>query len=229
MQNAKRVAAAVLAAVAVGHAQADSITFSEGFEDVPGLANKGWSFWNLSEKPDGDGWIQGPEYLPAEDGPLTSYAMTGYIASVNDSFDPVNISAWMVSPEIKLTGQDRLQFSIEGPGGSYYQDNLRIVILPGSATSPGDGGQTIFNIGSPPPFWLTLGMQLPENMSSVRIAFQYYGSNATANFLAIDSVSVTSAVPEPASALMLALGLGGVALLRRRKDTGTGTGEQVQR
>lgn len=216
MRFAKQMAAALLAACALGPVQAQTTIFSEGFEDVAGLAAQGWSFWNVGEDPSGPGWVPGSIFLPPEDGPLDSFIHSGYVATMNDSREPEYISAWLVTPEIKLTGSDKLTFWIQGPGPDFYQDQLRVLIAPGSATSPDQFVQTIFDISGPPPFWMSLSFQLPTDMTTARIAFQYYGSNANANYLALDSLSVTSAVPEPASLLMLGAGLG-VALLRRRQ------------
>ncbi len=65
-----RIAAALLAATAIGAAQADSTLFSEGFDNFYGLADQGWSFWNLGPNPF-DGWQQGDGVtLTAPDGPF---------------------------------------------------------------------------------------------------------------------------------------------------------------
>lgn len=218
MQTTKQMASAALMAFALSQAQADTTLFQQGFENVSGLAGQGWSFWNVGQNPSGEGWFQGQLFLPAEDGPLDSYIYSGFNASMNNTLGSDEyISAWLVTPEIQLTGQDTLHFWIEGPGGNYLKDSLRILIAPGNASAPGDFVQTLFNISSPPPFWLPLEVQLPANMSSVRIAFQYYGSNATAGTLALDSLSITSAVPEPSSWLLMTGGVLGLAALRHRR------------
>jgi hypothetical protein len=51
---------------------------------------------------------------------------------------------------------------------------------------------------------------------SGRFAFRYAGPADTLNYVGLDTVSVVTAVPEPASWMMLALGLGLLTLLRRQ-------------
>ncbi len=123
----------------------------------------------------------------------------------------------MVTPEIQLTGNDTLHFYVDAISEFPWIDNLRVLVAAGSATSPTEFASTSFDLKNAPPIWLPVQLDLPGNMSSVRIAFEYYGSFTTSNYLGIDSISVTSAVPEPATALLMGLGLAGIAQLRRRR------------
>jgi len=218
MKLAKTLIAASLATLAAGHANAGTTTFSEGFENFGDLIWNGWSTFNLTPNPSGPAWTPGSTAEASDEGPIDSFVQTGTSVSYGDPRSDVNISTWLITPPIHLTGSDLLHFAIRGSGGSFSLNNFEVLVAPGSATSPDQFTQQIFGITKPPGFWLGFDSYLPEQSDTVRIAFHYFGPYSQSNYLALDTVSVTSAVPEPASALLLAAGLGGVALLRRRQQ-----------
>lgn len=207
------ITAALFAAAGLGLAQAETI-FSEGFEDVASLTSRGWDIWNRSEVPFGPGWFQGSLYPfeGAATGEPSSYAAANYLGTVTGA-----LSTWLVTPAITLTGNDTLGFALRAVGEAPWADSLRVFIADGSATSPEQFTTQIFDMAAVPPLWIDIQPQLPTTMTTVRIAFEYYGTFAGSNYMGLDNVRVTSAVPEAGTAAMLALGLAGLALRRRSR------------
>lgn len=212
--KATRVIAALLGAGLFSLAQA-ATTLSEGFDDVTTLESKGWERWNLSQEPWQENlyyaWFQGhPEAFGAPDPAHLTYAAANYLNTVRG-----DLSVWLVTPEIELKGGDTLHFSVRSDGE--WADGLRVRIGDGSATTAADFHTTILDFGSAPDVWVDFSLGLPQLTDSIRVAFEYYGTFSGANYLGLDSISVTSPVPEPTSALMLGGGLLGLMLARRRK------------
>jgi hypothetical protein len=215
-----RTIAAVLMTTALGSAQA-ATNFYEGFEDVAALGTKGWSNLNLSRAPMGEGWFQGSgAEMTAADGTATSYAAVNYLTTGVGAIDD-----WLITPAIELTGDDVLHFAIQGVPGPWI-DNLRVLVGDGSATTRTDFTTVSFDISGIPQQWTDISLDLPSSTAngSVRIAFEYYGTFRTSNFMGLDAISVTgnaAAVPEPTSALLLALGLGATIMRSRRRPSRT--------
>lgn len=207
--QASKTLAALLAVAALGTANAQT-TFFEGFDDVEALPQSGWDIWNLSQEPNPwYGWFQG--YAgELEDPAHETFAASNYLSTVRGT-----LSVWLVTPEITLSGNDVLGFSVATVGP--WADGLRVHIGDGSATTAADFGTTILDIPSMPDTWVDFQPSLPQIGKTVRIAFEYYGSFVASNYLGLDSVSVTSAVPEPGAAALFALGLAGIALHRLRR------------
>jgi hypothetical protein len=67
--------------------------------------------------------------------------------------------------------------------------------------------------------WVKYSFQIAAQGTgtTARFAVNYVGSADTANYVGIDSVTVT-AVPEPSSVLMLGAGLAGLAAWTRRRQ-----------
>lgn len=180
------------------------------------MESRGWERWNLSQEHwQGNyyAWFQGNggNFSPP-DMSHPSFAAVNYLNTVQGT-----LSVWLVKPEIQITGSDVLAFSLRSDVP--WTDSLRVHGGAGSATTAADFTTTIFGLGDVPEQWIDIQVFLPQMGSSVRIAFEYYGTFAGSNYLGLDTVSVTSTVPDAPAAWLLAAGLAGVALRVRRSTT----------
>lgn len=213
-----RLIAALLAAAAVGGAHAGEPLLAEGFEDFASISSKGWFAWNMSTDPAG-GWFQGnPGVFTAASGPESSYAAANFLGSAAGS-----LSVWLVTPEVQLAGATELHFQVrtEMVDGMPFTDGLRVLFGEGSSADPANFGKVLMYLGSVPPLWIDFTIMLPvlSGVTSGRIAFEYTSPDTeTANYIGLDGVSITSAVPEPMTALLMSLGIAGLALQRQRRN-----------
>jgi len=225
----RRLAATAAASLAACGAHAAGTLLSEGFEDVAGLAAAGWVQSNLSNPvglPWGQGFV-GP--FAAQAGTANSYAVANFESAAFGSGGVVD--NWLITPVLSFNASNTVTFwtrTIFNP--SIFPDRLevRLSLSTGSDTStfttllasvnpdltqtgyPGEWTQyTVTFAGTPPVFG-------PDAYARGRLAFRYtVPSNFNADFIGLDSVTVT-AVPEPQSAVLMLAGLGALLCVRRR-------------
>jgi hypothetical protein len=209
-------AACALAALAPPAAQAGgTVILSENFNQVGALAN--WVQINNSS-PVGQAWFQGnPGVFASQSGPLDSYIAANYLSAAQGSG---TIDNWLITPELTLGGPTHLSFFTRTQAIPGMNDMLEVRFSPGSGTATSGFTTLLTTIGGPsayPASWqeITAHLVLP---GSGRFAFRYLGDAASANFIGIDTVSV-SAVPEPSAYLMFGLGIALLPLLRRKLRT----------
>lgn len=219
-------ALAGLALLTAGGAQAITV-LSEGFDNVAGLAASGWVQVNNSSAPLGTGWFQGNTAIfTAASGADNAYAAANFLGTGSLTGA---ISNWLLTPELTLDNTSVLSFQVRNAGDGFL-DSLEVRLsASGASTNVGATTSSLGDFGvllggysaDAASGWTTLtfsfyGLAAP---TSGRIAFRYVVDNvATAgNYLGIDNVSVTSAVPEPATYVLM--GLGVAALLLRRRQS----------
>jgi hypothetical protein len=208
------------------------VILSEGFDNISTLAGSGWAMVNNSVPVGSEGWFQG------NTGIFTSQtgAPDSYIASnFNAAAIPGNISNWLITPVISL--QDNLQFvfftrtEVDAP----FADRLELRLSTnGASTNVGATDSSVgdftnlllsvnptLTVGGYPEAWTQVtanfvGLGVPL---SGRFAFRYnVPDNVTnADYIGIDTVSVTQDAPEPATIGLIAFGLGAVAWRRLRR------------
>ncbi|MCV2353678.1 PEP-CTERM sorting domain-containing protein [Paucibacter sp. B2R-40] len=203
------LAALALAASSVAFADAPSI-YTQGFEN---LATSGWLLTNNSA-PAGLAWFQGvPESLSAQAGATDSFAMATYNSALNGTG---SIDNWLISPEIALNGATELSFWARTEDTAGYADQIKVYFSAGSASNTASFTTLLSSVAASTGGWTQYSLALP-NAASGRIAFDYAVADANnANVIAIDSVSITAAVPEPSSYALMGLGLCAVAFARRK-------------
>src|SRR5262245_11153172 len=220
----KPVLAGLALLAAAGSSQAVTV-LSEGFDNVSTLAASGWVQVNNSAAPLGTGWFQGNSGIfPAFSGAANSYVAANFL---DTGAATGAISNWLIMPTLTLDSSSVLSFMVR-LGGDGFMDKLEVRFSPnGSSTNVGTTSTSVgdFGIllgtygGNTANGWesLSFGLWGLSAPTTGRLAFRYVVDDvATAgNYLGIDSVSVTAAVPEPTTYLLMALGIAGIVLRRR--------------
>jgi hypothetical protein len=207
-------AALSLAALGASSARAAGVeVLNEGFDNMAALS--GWAQVNDSV-PAGNGWFQGNGALfPAQAGAPDAYAAANFLGAANGSG---SVDNWLITPVLDLSGTTLLSFYTRHDTLPGFNDLLEVRYAAGTATNVADFTPLLTTVGGTagyPTDWQRYTATV-TNSGSGRFAFRYLGPADTLNYIGLDTVSVVTAVPEPAHWMMLTLGLGMLTLLRRR-------------
>ncbi|QOL50268.1 choice-of-anchor J family PEP-CTERM protein [Massilia litorea] len=193
-------------------AQAGAL-LAEGFEDVGGLAAKGWVLKNGGTPPGlTSGWAQGSSNIfPALSGPANSYASANYLNAAAGG----DLNTWLITSEFS-TGINGATVSFWLRADAYPGTSDQIAFGFGNA----NGELNSFVLGAPVTVgtdgWARYEVMTAGGQGNARFALQYTGAADFANYVGVDSLLV-SEVPEPSTMLSLFAGAMGLALVRRRK------------
>ncbi len=205
-------AAFALAALAAPFTHAaGTIVLNESFNNVANLPN--WLMTNNSS-PQGRAWFEGNAGIfAAPAGAPNSYIAANYLSAAQE---PGTIDNWLITPELSLGGATVLSFYTRADAAPGLNDMLEVRFSAGAGTDTAGFTTLLTTIGGPsayPNTWqqVSASLSLP---ASGRFGFRYVGDAAAANYIGIDTVTVT-AVPEPAAWITLAVGVAALSLLRR--------------
>jgi hypothetical protein len=203
-----------LAALGATTARAAGVeVLNEGFDNVGALS--GWALVNNSI-PIGNAWFQGnPDVFPSQAGAPDAYAAANFLGAANGGG---SVDNWLITPVLALSGTTVLSFYTRHDALPGFDDLLEVRFEAGTGTDAADFTSLLTTIGGTagyPTDWQQYMATVTSNGSG-RFAFRHAGPADTLNYVGLDTVSVVTAVPEPASWMMLALGVGLLTLLRRQ-------------
>ncbi len=216
------LALAAALAITAAPAQADTL-LSEGFDSVAGLAASGWVQTNLSSPvglPWGQGFV-GP--FAAQAGVAESYAVANFESAAFGSGGVVD--NWLITPALSFGAQNTVTFwtrTIFNP--SIFPDRLELRLsLAGAASGTANFTTTLVSVNPDltqtgyPNTWTAYSASFAAAPGTVgRLAFRYtVPNNFNADFIGLDTVTVT-AVPEPQTALLMLAGAGLLLSARQR-------------
>ena len=212
----------LLSAALMGPAHAaPPSTLTEGFDNVATLAGSGWVQTNNSLPVGTTGWFQGNTgVFASQAGAADSYIAANYLnaaVQVDPAVPGGKVDNWLISPELSLVGGAVLTFytRTEDPA---FGDTLQVTFSSGSGIAVGGFTTLLLNVDPyPSSAWTSFSAALPSAASG-RFAFRYVvaDNSIAGDYIGIDSVNVTAAVPEPQTYALMALGVAALALRRRK-------------
>jgi hypothetical protein len=227
----------VVAGLASGFClQAAVIT--ESFDNVPGLAAKGWSIVNNSSPIGVTDWFQGNAgVFPAQSGAGNSYIAANFLAAGSAGA----ISDWLLSPVLPFANGDTISFytrTQSSPAVAIDQLELRLSLSGASGTV----GSTPASVGAFTTLLLTVNpgfsatgypgawTQYTATLSGIpagamgRAALHYVVNDTSINgdYIGVDTFSANLAgIPESSTLLLGAAGLLALAAAGRRHSNGS--------
>lgn len=213
----RRTAAGLALCITAAGAQANTV-LSESFDNVASLPASGWAQVNLSTAPAGQPWFQGNAgVFAAASGAANAYVAASFLSTGSTAGA---VSNWLMTPVIALDSSSVLSFMFRAAGDGFLDKVEVRLSTSGASTSVADFSALIGSFqASADTGWVGLSYALGSIAAPTtgRLAFHYVvDSVATAgNYVGLDDVVVTSAIPEPGSWLLMGLGVAGL-LLRRR-------------
>ena len=192
-------------------AQAGAL-LAEGFDDVGGLATKGWVLNNASTPPGvTSGWAQGSESVfPALSGPANSYASANY----QNAGAGGTLNNWLITPEFSVDVNGAIvSFWLRADAFAGTSDQIAFGLSSGSSALTSFALAPTMTV--PTSGWTRYSVSI-SGEGTARFALQYTGAADFANYVGVDNFLV-SEVPEPSSMAILFAGVMGLAMSRRRK------------
>jgi len=210
--------------------------FSEGFDDITTLAGSGWAQQNNST-PAGTNpvWFQGnTTVFNSHAGAANAYVA----ANFNSVAGNATISNWLITPVVTLDNGSILDFFTRTVDSPAFPDRLEVRMSTNGAstnvgtlnTDVGDFTTLLLTVNSGlttsgyPNAWTNFNHVLSGlgGPTSGRLAFRYFvtsggPSGANSDFIGLDTVSYTDAVPEPATMVVLGAAALAAAARKRRK------------
>lgn len=192
--------AAALALSSAAYADAPASSLAEGFDDVSSMP--GWVTLNQSTHP-GYGWFPGNSgVFSAHAGAAGSYLAASYQTS---SVDADTIDLWLISPVMSLGGMTQFSFYARSAGGTGYTDYLEVLYGYGAGTDV-SAFVSLNGAAAVPDSWTQFQASINATGEG-RFAVRYHGPSQLANYVGIDTMTMTAPVPEPATYVMLCIGL----------------------
>ncbi|MDO9071902.1 MAG: choice-of-anchor J domain-containing protein [Rubrivivax sp.] len=206
---------ALVAAASGAHA---NTLLSEGFDNVATLGASGWVQVNNSTAPLGSSWFQGNSGIfAAASGAPNSYIAANFLSTGSATGA---VSNWLMTPELSLDSTGELSFLVRTAGDGFL-DMIEVRLSTSGASANVADFSTLLGSfqASSDTGWVGLSYTLygVDTPTTGRLAFRYLVDNVSTagNYLGIDDVVVTSAIPEPTTYLLMGLGVAGLMLRRR--------------
>lgn len=219
-----RFCAAPLCALLLFVPVAGAAQLTEGFNNIASLPGSGWATVNNSAPAGSTAWFQGTAAVfGAESGGPDSYIAANFNAAAFSG----NISLWLITPVVTLDNGINLSFFTRTEFPQVAADRLEVrASTNGSSTNAGSSDTSVgdftnlllvinpsVTVAGYPGNWTQFTATISGLAGPVsgRFAFRYsVGDTSTnADYIGIDSVSVSSPVPEPSS---LGFGLAGLLI-----------------
>ncbi len=206
--------------------------------DIVGTGGTGWVGALRSGPLGASGIFPGEgDVFPAQAGTSESYVGMNFENAGGSPGNPGDINTWLISPEVTFRNGDIISFYTRTQEFTIFEDRLELRLSTnGSSVNVGSGPSAVGDFttlltqvnpnlnGSYPQAWTQFSATVTGLTGAIngRFAFRYtvpdsgiFGIHG--DYIGIDTVAYTSAIPEPSSAIALVLGICGIAAGYRRR------------